>query len=117
MAENSIYEKRPDVNVVVHTHPSYATAFAIVGMPLDKAIMPEVAIFFWGGGVSLAKYGTPSTMEIPDSVEEYYAELMHKTMAINGVREIAQNKLEELYKIRKNMNLPGKHLVLDREQF
>lgn len=140
-----IYEKRPDVNAVVHAHPSYATAFAIAGIPLDKAIMPEVAIFL--GGVPLAKYGTPSTMEIPDSIEEFlphydqvlleshgaltwgadllsayhkmesvefYAELMHKTMALGGVREIAPNKLAELYDMRRKMNLPGKHPVIDK---
>jgi len=140
-----IYEKRPDVNAVVHAHPSYATAFAIAGIPLDKAIMPEVAILL--GGVPLAKYGTPSTMEVPDSIEEFlpyydqvllenhgaltwgadllgayykmesvefYAELMHKTMAIGGVREIASDKLEELYDIRRNMKLPGKHPVINQ---
>ena len=32
-------------------------------------IMPEAAIFL--GGVPLAKYATPSTMEVPDSIQEY----------------------------------------------
>ena len=32
-------------------------------------IMPEAVIFL--GGVPLAKYGTPSTMEIPDSIQEF----------------------------------------------
>lgn len=64
-----IYEKRPDVNAVVHAHPVFATAFAIAGMPLNEPIMPEAVIFL--GEVPLAKYGTPSTMEIPDSIEEY----------------------------------------------
>ncbi len=64
-----IYEKRPDVNAVVHAHPIYATAFAIAGQPLDQPIMPEAVIFL--GEVPLAKYGTPSTNEVPDSIEEY----------------------------------------------
>jgi L-fuculose-phosphate aldolase len=64
-----IYEKRPDVNAVVHAHPIFATAFAIAGMPLNEPIMPEAVIFL--GEVPLAKYGTPSTMEIPDAIEEY----------------------------------------------
>ncbi|MBR3769831.1 MAG: class II aldolase/adducin family protein [Lachnospiraceae bacterium] len=64
-----IYKKRPDVNAVVHAHPIYATAFAIAGQPLDQPIMPEAVIFL--GEVPLAKYGTPSTNEVPDSIEEY----------------------------------------------
>ena len=61
-----VYEKRPDVNAVVHAHPSYATSFAIAGIPLTAPIMPEAVIAL--GFVPIAKYGTPSTMEIPDAV-------------------------------------------------
>ena len=64
-----VYEKRPDVKAVVHAHPSYATAFAIAGIPLTAPIMPEAVISL--GSVPIAKYGTPSTMEIPDAIEEY----------------------------------------------
>lgn len=64
-----VYEKRPDVGAVVHAHPSFATAFAIAGIPLTQPIMPEAVIAL--GCVPIAKYGTPSTMEIPDAVEEY----------------------------------------------
>ncbi len=62
-----IYKKRPDVNAVVHAHPQYATAYAIAGIPLTEKIMPEAVIFL--GEVPIAKYGLPSTMEIPDNVE------------------------------------------------
>lgn len=64
-----VYEKRSDVKAVVHAHPSYATAFAIAGIPLTAPIMPEAVISL--GSVPIAKYGTPSTMEIPDAIEEY----------------------------------------------
>lgn len=64
-----IYRERPDVNAVVHAHPQYATAYAIAGIPLTEKIMPEAVIFL--GEVPIAKYGLPSTMEIPDAVEPY----------------------------------------------
>jgi len=64
-----VYNKRPDVGAVVHAHPSYATSFAIAGIPLTQPIMPEAVISL--GCVPIAKYGTPSTDEIPDAVEEY----------------------------------------------
>ena len=64
-----IYKQRPDVTAVVHAHPQYATAYAIAGIPLTEKIMPEAVIFL--GEVPIAKYGLPSTMEIPDAVEPY----------------------------------------------
>ncbi|MDR2043498.1 MAG: class II aldolase/adducin family protein [Clostridium sp.] len=64
-----VYEKRPDVGAVVHAHPTFATSFAIAGIPLTQPIMPEAVIAL--GCVPIAEYGTPSTMEIPDHVEKY----------------------------------------------
>jgi L-fuculose-phosphate aldolase len=64
-----VYKERPDVNSVVHAHPMYATTFAICGIPLTQPIMPEAVIAL--GCVPIAKYGRPSTMEIPDAVAPY----------------------------------------------
>lgn len=64
-----IYKERPDVNAVVHAHPQFATAYAIAGIPLTEKIMPEAVIFL--GEVPIAKYGLPSTAEIPDAVEPF----------------------------------------------
>ena len=64
-----VYQKRPDVNAVVHAHPTFATSFAIAGIPLTQPIMPEAVIAL--GCVPIAEYGTPSTEEIPDHVEKY----------------------------------------------
>ena len=64
-----VYKKRPDVGSVVHAHPTFATSFAIAGIPLTQPIMPEAVIAL--GCVPIAPYGTPSTMEIPDAVEPY----------------------------------------------
>ncbi len=64
-----VYKERPDVKAVVHAHPMYATGFAIAGIPLTQPIMPEAVIAL--GCVPIAKYGTPSTEEIPDAVSEH----------------------------------------------
>ena len=64
-----VYKEREDVKAVVHAHPMYATTCAVCGLPLTEPIMPEAVLSL--GTVPLAKYGTPSTMEIPDAVSEY----------------------------------------------
>ncbi len=64
-----VYRERPDVNAVVHAHPPTATAFAVCNIPLDKYILPEAILTV--GTVPICDYGTPSTMEIPDSLAPY----------------------------------------------
>ncbi len=64
-----VYQARLDVNAVVHAHPPIATAHAVCNIPLDTYIMPEAVIFL--GTVPVCEYGTPSTMEIPDSLMPY----------------------------------------------
>ena len=64
-----VYQERPDVNAVVHAHPPVATAFTVAGILLDKYILPEAVLTI--GFVPTCEYGTPSTMEIPDSLMPY----------------------------------------------
>lgn len=64
-----VYEKRPDIGAVVHAHPIFCTSFAAAGIPLTRPIISEAVMFL--GGVPVAEYGTPSTMEIPDRLEKY----------------------------------------------
>jgi L-fuculose-phosphate aldolase len=64
-----VYEKRPDVGAVVHTHSKFATCFAVSGQPLNRPIMSEAVVML--GCVPLAPYATPSTSGIPDSIEPY----------------------------------------------
>ena len=64
-----VYQERPDVNAVVHAHPPIATAFTVAGVDLDQYILPEAVLTL--GEVPTCAYGTPSTMEIPDSLEPY----------------------------------------------
>ncbi len=64
-----VYQERPDVNAVVHAHPPIATAFTVAGVDLDQYILPEAVLTI--GEVPTCAYGTPSTMEIPDSLEPY----------------------------------------------
>ncbi len=64
-----VYKERPDIKSVVHAHPPYATSFAVAGIPLNKCVLPEAVIII--GAVPTAKYGLPSTMEIPDAIREH----------------------------------------------
>lgn len=56
------YKLRPAVAAVCHAHPPTATAFAVAGHALERAVLPEVVVGL--GKVPLAPYGTPGTREI-----------------------------------------------------
>ncbi len=71
-----VYQLRPDVQAVVHAHPPYATAHAIVGEGLESPIIAEAVVNL--GVVPLAPYATPSTEEVPKSVVPF----LHKHNAV-----------------------------------
>ncbi|OGU54486.1 MAG: hypothetical protein A2V66_01025 [Ignavibacteria bacterium RBG_13_36_8] len=60
------YEKRNDVNCVIHCHPVYATAFATAGEGMTRPVFPEFVLAL--GKVPICKYSTPSTEELPGSM-------------------------------------------------
>ena len=114
-----VYQERPDVNSVVHAHPMYATTFAIAGIPLTQPIMPEAVIAL--GCVPIAKYGRPSTMEIPDAVSEYvqyfdavllenHGALTYSDSLLSAYLKVASvEQVEDLYEIRRQFGMKGRH--------
>jgi len=118
-----VYKERPDVNSVVHAHPPYATSYAIVGTPLTEPIMPEAVIIL--GCVPIAKYGTPSTDEIPNAVAEYLqhydAVLLENHGALSYAGDLLQayHKMESLEFYAQLLfisNQIGKPQQLDKEK-
>lgn len=63
------YQTSAEVGAVVHAHPPYATAFAIKGEALAGKLMPESVVAM--PEIPLAPYATPSTDEVPDSIEPF----------------------------------------------
>ena len=64
-----IYQASPATGAVVHAHPLYGTVFAVMGKPINTAMMPESAVTM--PEVPLATYATPSTDAVSDSVEPF----------------------------------------------
>lgn len=58
----AIYEAKPGVGAVFHTHSPYATAFA-VNHDAIPAVLIEAHVFL-GGDIRCAKYATPGTKEV-----------------------------------------------------
>ena len=90
-----VYQERPDVNAVVHAHPPVATAFTVAGVPLDKYILPEAVLTI--GFVPTCEYGTPSTMEIPDSLMPYIQNHDAFLLQNHGALTVGCNLMKALF--------------------
>lgn len=118
-----IYEQRPDINAVVHAHPTFATAFAAAGQALDQPVFPEILVML--GKVPLATYATPSTDEIPESirphVRDHNAILLANHGAVTYEKDLQQayfamEKLEHAAQITLYARLLGGERSLNAEQ-
>jgi L-fuculose-phosphate aldolase len=64
-----IYRTRPEIKAIVHAHPPTATGFAAAGIPLTEPLVCEVVMGL--GCIPLARYGTPGTSELAQTLEPY----------------------------------------------
>ncbi len=55
----AVYQERPDVNVVIHTHQPYASALALIDKPIPALFDEQV--MFLGRGVAIVPYGPSGT--------------------------------------------------------
>jgi L-fuculose-phosphate aldolase len=92
-----VYRQRPDVNAVVHAHPPVATAFAVAGIPLDKAVLAEVVTTL--GSVPIAEYATPSTSELPEAVRKYVKTHDGMLLANHGALTLGADLFAAYYKM------------------
>jgi L-fuculose-phosphate aldolase len=92
-----VYRQRPDINAVVHAHPPIATAFAVAGIPLDRAVLAEVVTTL--GSVPIAEYATPSTKALPEAVRKYVKAHDGMLLANHGALTLGTDLFSAYYKM------------------
>lgn len=92
-----VYRERADVQAVVHAHPPYATTFAAAGIPLEQPVLSEAVLTL--GKVPVARYGTPSTKEVPDAVAEYLPCYDAMLLANHGALTYGDSLMNAYYKM------------------
>ena len=78
-----IYRMRPDVKAIVHANPPTATGFAAAGIALTEPLVCEVVMGL--GCIPLARYGTPGTSELAQTLEPYVPNYDAILMSNHGV--------------------------------
>lgn len=94
-----IYKKRPDVNAIIHTHPSISTAFTIAGENFSQPVLPELILGI--GDVPIAKYATPSTPESAVVISELIKNHDVIILDHHGVVTVGENLQKALFKLEK----------------
>lgn len=123
LLHTGIYQKRNDINFIIHVHPPYLSSFASAGKDLMAPVMAENVFYF--GGIPLAEYALPSSIELVENTVKYFDRYDAVLMANHGfvigskTMEDAYLKLElaESYaQVVINTELLGGAKVLSKEQ-
>lgn len=103
----AIYEKRPEIRAVVHTHPVFATAFAMAGKTVPDQYLVETKAMI--RGIALAGYAAPGSLALAEKVREKAvgndAVLLQNHGALTVGKDLAEafQKMEILESVAKTI--------------
>lgn len=89
-----LYKIRPDFNFIIHVHAPYLSSFASSGRDLMAPIMAENVYYF--GGIPLADYALPSTMDLVHNTAKYFDKYDAVLMANHGFI-VGSKTIEDAY--------------------
>ena len=91
------YRIRPDIRAAAHSHPPFATAYAIANLPIATKSYPEAIVNF--DHIPIAGYGRPST----DEVHRDFAWLLPQTdvllLSNHGVMSVGSDVFDAFFKM------------------
>ncbi len=107
-----VYKNRQEITACVHSHPPYATAFAVAGVALAEDILPEVVLFI--GNIPLTDYAPPGTDAVPKAIEPYLETSNAFLLRNHGLLTIGRT-LEEAYNRHETVEHYAQILFLARQ--
>ena len=90
----AIYNARPDINAIVHTHSVYASACATARKPIPPLIEDLAQVI--GGSVAVAEYALPGSADLAQNTVRALADKYGVLMANHGVVGCGQTLAEAL---------------------
>lgn len=92
----AVYEQRPDVGGIVHTHSPYATTFASLGESIPAS---HYLIAFAGSKVPVASYESHATQALGEAAVEALGESYNATLLRNHGVLTAGESLDDAYTV------------------
>ncbi|MCI6757082.1 MAG: class II aldolase/adducin family protein [Lachnospiraceae bacterium] len=93
----AVYEARGDIGAVIHTHPVYATAFAIAGHTIPDNYTIESTMFL--KKTVLTDYATPGTEGMADVIRPYLTDTEVFLLKNHGAITCGKNLIEAFNKM------------------
>lgn len=79
----AIYQQRPDIHAVIHSHAPYASVFAVAREPLSIALSESAMVL--GANLPLAPYAPPGSAELANITANSLRDVMGAIMANHGL--------------------------------
>lgn len=92
-----IYQERPDVMGVAHTHSQYATTFAVLDRPIPAIVYEASYLHPSKARIPVAPYGRPGTMAAADVVVDAIHEADAFLMRSHGAVAVSETSVEDAY--------------------
>ena len=117
-----MYQHRPDIHGIVHTHSPYASVFAVLGKPIPP-VMTSAALL--GGEIPIGGYAPVGGEDIGSEIMAKIGDCSAIVMQNHGVYTFASTvwqatvyavEVEDLAKIAHYAMLQGNPIVLSQEQ-
>ena len=90
-----VYQTRPDVHAIAHTHSKIATAFAVLNKPIPAVVYEIMALGCKEGYIPVAPYGRPGTPALAESIVEPLKISDVALMEKHGVIAVDSKELKE----------------------
>ena len=98
---SKVYEKRPDIGAIIHSHSPYATAFAIANKPIP-CVYEAMARFDMHDGIPVAPYA-------PRGSKESVANILERRRAEDTLRPPAKSRHPRLRREHRDGDDDGAH--------
>lgn len=109
----SVYEMRPEMDFVIHTHQPYASAAAAIGYDINS--LSQEAADLIGPGVTVAAYGLPGTSKLKNGVRAAMKRSPSKAilMAHHGALCMGED-MEEAFAVANELEKVCENFIKDR---
>lgn len=108
-----IFHELPDISAVCHAHPPHATAFAVAGVPVPPAILPEVEI--WIGQIPIAPYETPGGQAFAETILPHLRNKCNTILLANHGAVSCDKTLEMAYFHLETLDMVCQILLLSKQ--
>ncbi len=92
-----IYQTRPDVKAIAHTHSQFATTFAILEKPIPAVVYELANLNCSKARIPVAPYGRPGTPALAESVVDPVKEADVFLLQGHGSVAVDEDNIDEAY--------------------